>query len=74
MRRNRDGTRNKQDWSTQDHARLNLDVHGRALRAFENWAALRPKLGYYDCLPPAARMAVDAVSAVLSTLEMEKNA
>jgi hypothetical protein len=72
MRKNKDGTRNKQDTNIQDQEYPKdwpRNHHDRALRKYKEWAAIRPTQGYYDLLPPAARMAVDAVAAVLDTLD-----
>jgi hypothetical protein len=68
-RQTKSGKVHQHSLNTQDHPRLNLDAHGKALHMFEEWAALRPKYGYYDCLPPAAQMAVDAVGEVVATLK-----
>jgi hypothetical protein len=72
MRKNKDGTRNKQDLNIQDHDSLNLSPAGKALWMFEQWAYMRPTWGYYDLLPPSARMAVDAVQEVLQTLQSKE--
>jgi hypothetical protein len=71
MRKNKDGTQNKQDLNIQQLPHLNLSPAERALWKFRNVAELFPRRGdpSFDLLPPAARMAVDAVAAVLDTLE-----
>jgi hypothetical protein len=71
MRKTKQGTKNLQDWNIQEHPHLNLSPAERALWKFRNVAELFPRRGdpSFDLLPPAARMAVDAVAAVLDTLD-----
>jgi hypothetical protein len=69
MRKTQKGKVHQHSTNIQDHDRLNLSPQGKALFMFEQWAGMAPKYGYYDLLPPAARMAVDAVAAVLDTLD-----
>jgi hypothetical protein len=71
MRKNKDGTKHAHTMNTQDLPHLNLSPTERALWKFRNVAELFPRRGdpSFDLLPPAARMAVDAVAAVLDTLE-----
>jgi hypothetical protein len=56
----------------QEHDQLNLSPAGKALWMFEQWAYMRPTWGYYDLLPPAARMAIDAVAEVMETLHSKE--
>jgi hypothetical protein len=78
MRKNQDGTQNKQDTNIQDQQPTKewkdwfspvSTPELRALWSFKQWAERRPSQEYFALLPPAARMAVDAVAAVLDTLE-----
>ena len=54
----------------QDHDRMDLTPEGKAMWKFLVWADLRPQASYYDDLPPAARMAVDAVYAAAEKLSV----
>jgi hypothetical protein len=72
VRINRDGTRNKQDLSTQDFPRLNLSPEGRAMRKFLGWAEEWPEDGSYELLPPSAQMAIQAVRRVAGQLAVLK--
>jgi hypothetical protein len=71
-RQTKQGKVHQHSTNIQDHDRLNLDAHGKALWMFEQWAYMRPTWGYYDLLPPSARMAVDAVQEVLLTLRSKE--
>lgn len=44
----------------------------RALFRFEMWAAQAPGQLYYDLLPPAVQMAVDAVGEVAGNLHAQE--
>ena len=56
--------------NTQDMPGLNLTMQERAVWKFVQVAALLASEGdYYDLLPPAARMATDAVKQAAELLE-----
>lgn len=56
--------------NTQDLPGLNLTMRERAVWKFVQLAALLASEGdYYDLLPPAARMATDAVKQAAEILE-----
>lgn len=66
------GRRNLQDWSTQDHPRLNLTPQQRAVWKFCNVVALLPTEGdYLDLLPPAAQDIVRAAKIVANKMKGE---
>jgi len=70
VRRTKKGTRNLQDWSTQDHARLNLTPQQKAVWKFCQVVALLSAEGeYYDLLPPAAQDIVDAAKIVAGKMK-----
>ena len=57
--------------NTQDLPGLHLTMNERAVWKFVQVAALLASEGdYYDLLPPAARMATDAVKQVAGQLEL----
>lgn len=61
---------NLQSAYTQDLPGLNLTMRERAVWKFVQVAALLAREGdYYDLLPPAARMATDAVKQAAEILE-----
>lgn len=67
---NKDGTRNRQDLNTQDHAKLNLTPQQRAVWKFQQVVALLSTEGeYFDLLPPAAQDIVTAAKIVAGKMK-----
>ena len=70
MRRTKKGTKNLQDWNTQDHARLNLTPQQRAVWKFQQVVGLLSAEGeYYDLLPPEAQDIVTAAKMIAAKMK-----
>lgn len=68
MRFNKDGSKHVHSKNIQDFPRRDLSPEGKAMYRFLDWASQRPAAGYYDLLPPSAKMAIDAVGRVETQL------
>lgn len=71
MKRNKDGSKHAHVKNIQDYATVRRTPQERAMWAFEQWANMRPQGGYYELLPPAVQMAVDAVGEAAKKLKGE---